>query len=132
MSTEPLFRKIDCVRLHVTDLEDALSFYRERLGHQLTWRTEGSAGLRMPETDAEIVLQTEREGEEIDLLVDSAYTASKRFEDSGGEIVVPPFDIAMGRCSVVRDPWGNELVLLDASKGRLTTDADGNVIGVEK
>ncbi len=86
----------------------------------------------MPETDAEIVLQTDREGEEIDLLVDSADAASQRFEASGGEIVVPPFDIAIGRCAVVRDPWGNELVLLDASKGRLATDADGNVICIEK
>jgi len=132
MSSKPLFRKIDCVRLHVTDLEAALTFYRDRLGHELIWRTEGSAGLRMPETDAEIVLQTDREGEEIDFLVDSADAASQRFEASGGEIVVPPFDIAIGRCAVVRDPWGNELVLLDASKGCLVTDADGNVIGVEK
>ena len=132
MSSKPLFRKIDCVRLHVTDLEAALTFYRDRLGHELIWRTEGSAGLRMPETDAEIVLQTDREGEEIDFLVDSADAASQRFEASGGEIVVPPFDIAIGRCAVVRDSWGNELVLLDASKGRLATDADRDVIGVEK
>jgi len=30
---------------------------------------------------------------------------------------------------VLEDPWGNPLVLLDASKGLLKTDADGNVIG---
>jgi hypothetical protein len=32
----------------------------------------------------------------------------------------------------VKDPWGNELVLLDSSKGRLVTDEGGNVVGVEK
>ena len=32
---------------------------------------------------------------------------------------------------MVRDPWGNEFVLLDASKGQLATDADKNVVGVE-
>ncbi len=26
-------------------------------------------------------------------------------------------------------PWGNQLVLLDVSKGLLATDAEGNVIG---
>jgi hypothetical protein len=32
---------------------------------------------------------------------------------------------------VIRDPWGNELVLLDTTKGLLVTDAEGNVIGNE-
>jgi hypothetical protein len=31
----------------------------------------------------------------------------------------------------VRDPWGNRLVVLDMSKGRLATDEDGNVVGTE-
>jgi lactoylglutathione lyase len=31
----------------------------------------------------------------------------------------------------VRDPFGNLLVILDNSKGRLATDADGRVIGVK-
>ena len=48
---------------------------------------------------------------------------------AGGSIVVPPFDIQIGRCVVVRDPWGTVLVLLDMSKGTLLTDGDGNVIG---
>jgi hypothetical protein len=30
---------------------------------------------------------------------------------------------------VVSDPWGTALVLLDASKGLLVTDADKRVIG---
>jgi len=48
---------------------------------------------------------------------------------AGGEIIVPPFDIQIGRCVVVRDPRGNELVLLNSSKGFLKTDSEGNVIG---
>ncbi len=43
----------------------------------------------------------------------------------------PPFDIAIGRCARVRDPFGNELVMLDQSEGRLITDADGRLVGVE-
>jgi len=127
--SEPLVRKVDCVRVYVPDLDAGLAFYRDQLGHQLIWRTERAAGLRLPESDAELVLQTEREGLEIDLLVESADAAAARIRAAGGAIVVPPFDIQIGRCVVVRDPWGTELVLLDISKGLLATDADGNVIG---
>jgi hypothetical protein len=34
--------------------------------------------------------------------------------------------------AVVRDPFGNLLVLLDLSKGTYTTDADGMVTGVRR
>lgn len=129
MTPLPLFQKIDCVLLHVPDLDEALAFYRDRLGHQLVWRSDRAVGLRMPETDAEIVLHTERPEQEIDLKVESADAAAARFVEAGGKIIVPPFDIQIGRCVVVADPWGNSLVLLDTSKGLLLTDEDGNIIG---
>ena len=128
----PLFRKVDCVRLPVADLEAGLAFYRDTLGHELNWRTATAAGLRMPDSDAEIVIHTEGQPPEVDLLVDSVEEAAKRFVDAGGRIVAGPFDIAIGRCAVVTDPWGNALVMLDMSKGRLTTDAEGNVTGTER
>jgi lactoylglutathione lyase len=128
---QPLIRKVDCVRLSVPDLDAGLAFYRDRLGHELVWRTEDAVGLRLPDTDAEIVLHAEQGEPEIDLLVDSADGAAARFEAAGGRIVVPPFDTQIGRAVVVQDPWGNQFVLLDASKGLLVTDAEGNVIGNE-
>jgi len=124
-----LIRKVDCVRLYVPDLEAGLSFYHERLGHELIWRTETAAGLRLPESEAELVLQTEAQRHEVDLLVDSADEAANLIEQAGGKVIVPPFDIQIGRCVVLEDPWGNPLVLLDTGKGLLKTDADGNVIG---
>ena len=126
---EPLIRKVDCLRLSVPDLDAGLAFYRDRLGHQLIWRSESQVGLRLPDTDAEIVLHVEPQEPEIDLKVLSADGAAARFEDAGGKVVVPPFDIQIGRCVVVQDPWGNQIVLLDSSKGLLATDADGYVIG---
>jgi lactoylglutathione lyase len=83
----------------------------------------------MPETDTELVLQKENRTQEIDFNVASADAAATRFREAGGKIVVPPFDIQIGRCVVVQDPWGNPLVLLDLSKGLLATDEEGNVIG---
>jgi predicted enzyme related to lactoylglutathione lyase len=125
----PLLRKVDCVRLYVPDLEAGLAFYRGKLGHELIWRAETAAGLRLPESEAEIVIQTEDQRQEVDLLVDSADQAAAFIEQSGGKVIVAPFDIQIGRCAVVEDPWGNPLVLLDTSKGLLKTDAKGNVIG---
>ena len=124
-----LLRKVDCIRFYVPDLEAGLAFYRDGLGHELIWRTETAAGLRLPESDAELVLQTEDQRQEVDFLVDSADKAAKLVEQAGGKVTVPPFDIQIGRCVVLEDPWGNPLVLLDMSKGLLKTDADGNVIG---
>lgn len=127
----PLFHKLDCLRIPVPDLASGLALYRDTLGHELIWQTGTAAGLRMPETDAELVLHTEGGELEVNLLVASAEAAAARFTEAGGTILVPPFDIQIGRCVVVEDPWGNRLVLLDSSKGLLVTDADGNVIGCE-
>ena len=125
---KPFIRKVDCLRLYVPDLEAGLAFYRDRLGHALIWRSATAAGLRLPETDAELVIQTEEQRQEIDLLVDSADEATASIEQAGGKVIVPPFDIQIGRCAVVEDPWGNSLVLLDISKGLLATDSEGNII----
>ena len=127
--TEPLFRKIDCLQVPVPDLEGGLAFYRDQLGHALIWRTATAAGLRLPESNAEIVLQTERPHLETNLTVTSADAAAVAIEAAGGRVVVPPFDIQIGRCTVVEDPWGNRLVLLDTTRGLLVTDERGNVVG---
>ena len=131
-NSEPLIRKVDCLRLHVSDLEAGLAFYRDQLGHSLVWRTERAAGLRLPETDAEIVLQTDDQRQETDLKVADAGAAVRRFQEAGGRIVAGPFDIQIGKAAVVQDPWGNQFVLLDASKGLLVTDAEGRIVGRKK
>jgi lactoylglutathione lyase len=125
----PLIQKIDCVRLYVPSLDEGLAFYRDRLGHELIWRTREAAGLRLPGSEAELVLHTGPQPPEVDFAVPSADAAAARFVEAGGKIIVPPFDIQIGRCAVVQDPWGNRYVLLDFSKGMLITDSEGNVIG---
>ena len=101
------------------------------MGHEIIRKTESAVGLRLSGSEAEIVIQNERDYQEIDLSVESANAAARRIEDAGGKIIVPPFDIQIGRAVVVEDPWGNRMVLLDSSKGHLVTDADGIVTGVE-
>jgi lactoylglutathione lyase len=115
----PLFRKVDCVRLPVTDLEEAIAYYG-RLGHEVKWRRATQAGLRLPDTDAELVVHTEERELEIDFLVEDADLAGERFAQVGGRVVYGPFDIEVGRCVVVEDPWSNRVVLLDLRRGPLS------------
>jgi catechol 2,3-dioxygenase-like lactoylglutathione lyase family enzyme len=125
----PLFRKLDNHMLRVADLDAAISFYRDRLGHRVLWRTDEAVGFALPDTDAELVAHLNI-GPETDILVEDVDEAFALFLSAGGEASQGPFDIAIGRCARVRDPFGNELVLLDQSKGKLTTDAARRVIGV--
>jgi catechol 2,3-dioxygenase-like lactoylglutathione lyase family enzyme len=125
----PLFRKLDNLMLRVSDLDAAIAFYRDRLGHPLLWRDDEAAGLALPETDAELVVHR-RLGPEVDLLVENVDGAFEAFLAAGGQAVRAPFDIPIGRCARVRDPFGNVLVILDQSKGRLLTDMDGRVVGI--
>ena len=124
-----LFRKVDCHSVPVADLDAALAFYRDGLGHELIWRDETAVGLRLPDSEAELVLHTEARPIETDLLVASVPAAVSRFVEAGGKVVAGPFEIRIGLCAVIEDPWQNRLVILDASKGPLRTDAEGNVIG---
>ena len=131
-STSPLFRKVDSLQLPVPDLDAGLAFYRDALGHRLLWRTEDAAELGMPDSDTEIVLQTERPQPEVDLLVESAELAAGRVVAAGGVQLAGPREIPVGRVVAVADPFGNSLVLLDLSKGRYRTDASGGVTGVDR
>jgi predicted enzyme related to lactoylglutathione lyase len=125
----PLFRKVDCISLPVDDLDEALRFYQQALGHELIWRDDRAAGLRLPDSTAELVLHTDARPIETDLAVASVPEAIDRFKRAGGSVVVEPFEIRIGLCAVVRDPWQNQLVVLDDSKGLLEVDEERRVVG---
>ncbi len=131
MTSEPLLRCVDAVTIPVPDLDDGLRFYSEALGHVLLWRNDevGQAGLRLPDSDTEIVL-TEHQPYEPAWRVPSAQAAAELIEQAGGQVVEGPVDIPVGTLVVVRDPFGNRLTLLDLGKGTYVTDATGRVTGV--
>ena len=126
-----LFRKVDCIRIPVPNIEKGLQFYRDLLGHKIIWRTESAVGLKIPESEAELVIHTEPDEPETDIKVNSVESAATRFIQAGGSILRNPFDIPIGKCVVVMDPWGNKFVLLDTSKGTFKTDLNGYVIGLK-
>ncbi len=124
-------RAVDSVQLPVPDLDEALAFYRDRLGHELVWRTDTAAAVRLPRTTTELVLQVGRPDPEVDFLVDSVDRAVDAFRAAGGTLVVEPFDIPVGRVARVADPFGNVVTLVDLTAGRYVTDARGEVVGVD-
>ncbi len=126
--TLPLFRRIDCLSIPVPDLDAALTFYSANLGHELIWRSSKAAGVKLPGSNTELVLHTDKRPMETDLAVDSVPDAIARFTSAGGKVLRGPFEIQIGRCAIVADPWDNVLVILDASKGTLRVDESRRVI----
>jgi catechol 2,3-dioxygenase-like lactoylglutathione lyase family enzyme len=63
MGDAPVLRMVDAITVPVPDLDQGLEFYRDRLGHEMLWRNDelGQAGLRLPESNTELVLSTSLE-----------------------------------------------------------------------
>jgi lactoylglutathione lyase len=114
-----MLRKIDCVMLRVDDLDAAADYYARVFGLSPLWRDEVSVGMAMAETDAEIVLHTMDLPPDrgVHYLVDDVPVAVASCIEQGCTVREPPFDIAIGRCAVLEDPFGNTLSILDMSKG---------------
>lgn len=127
-----LFQNVDCIELYVPDLDEGIKYYCDSLGLKLLWRADTSVGLGMENDITEIVLQTNRKKMNVDFKVESVDASIDRIIKSGGKIIYGPFDIPIGKCAVIQDKWENGYVILDMSKGRYVTDAQGNVTGVKK
>jgi lactoylglutathione lyase len=124
----PIFTRIDCISLPVPSIDEGISFYGKALGHEVLWRHDTAVGLKLPESNAELVLHTENRPHEVDWKVDSVPDAVKRFVEAGGELIAGPFEIRIGLCAVLRDPWKNPIVVLDTSKGLLKINDEKKVV----
>jgi predicted enzyme related to lactoylglutathione lyase len=128
--TRGLLRRVDCVQIPVPELDVGLAFYRDRLGHELIWRSDTAAGLRLADSDTELVLQIQRPQPEVDFLVDSVDRAASQFISAGGTVLVESFDIPVGRVAVVADPFGNPLTILELTRAATSPTPTANVTGI--
>ena len=122
-----MLRKIDCVMIQVEDLEVASEYYSDVFGLRRLWQDETSVGLGFPETDAEVVLHCNLEiPSRVDVyyLVDDVVCSVRVLRQNGCTVLAEPFDIPIGKCAVVRDPFGTTLSMLDMSKGPRQALAD--------
>lgn len=110
-------RKIDCVLVRVDALDAGVDFYTRACGLRVLWRDASSVGLGMPETDAEVVLHTSTDVPDgaVHYLVDDVRAAVAAWD---GAVRVAPFEIAVGWCAVLADPFDNAVAILDLTKGR--------------
>jgi lactoylglutathione lyase len=116
-----MLRKIDCIMIRVADVEAAAAYYAKVFGLLLQWRADGSVGLEFPATDAEIVLHSDPSipsAAEVYYLVDDVVAAVAHYAAHGCQALVAPFDISIGKCAVIGDPFGTRLCILDITKGR--------------
>ena len=121
-----MLRKIDCVMIRVNDVEAAANYYTDVFGLHPLWSSEDSIGLVFPETDAEIVLHRNPDipsSVEVHYLVDDVVTAVATYLAQGCHLLVEPFDIAIGKCAVIADPFGTRLCILDMTRGPLTPNS---------
>ena len=128
-----MLRKIDCIMIRVGDVEAAAAYYARVFGLRPRWSADGAVGLGLPETDAEVVLHHDQaipSSAEVYYLVDDVVAAVAHVAAQGCQILVPPFDITIGKCAVISDPFGTRLCILDMTKGErllnlaeATTDA---------
>jgi predicted enzyme related to lactoylglutathione lyase len=122
-----MLRKIDCVMIRVEDLEAAALYYSDVFGLRRIWQDETSIGLGFPETDAEIVLHRNPEvpsSVDVHYLVDDVVCSVQVLRENGCTVLSEPFDVPIGKCAVVRDPFGTTLSILDMSKGPRQSLAD--------
>ncbi len=115
-----MLRKIDCVMIRVEEPDAAAVYYSDVFGLRRLWQDETSVGLGFPETDAEVVLHRSSEipsRVEVHYLVDDVVCSVRVLRQNGCTVLAEPFDIPIGKCAVVRDPFGTTLCILDMGKG---------------
>jgi predicted enzyme related to lactoylglutathione lyase len=115
-----MLRKIDCVMIRVDDVDAAAAFCTTVFGMRQIWRDNTAVGLAFPETDAEVVLHSDQgipSKVEVHYLVDDVVSAVQIFEQHGCRVREAPFDIPIGKCAVIEDPFGTTLCILDMTKG---------------
>jgi len=112
-----MLRRIDRIILRVPALPGAVHYYRDILGMKLLRQDKQAASFLMSDGETEIVLRTDpdQQGEEIFYLVDDVRDLHARREQLQLKFVHSPRQAGRGYRAVVKDPFGNVLVLLDRS-----------------
>jgi predicted enzyme related to lactoylglutathione lyase len=123
----PVLKKINAVLIKVPSIQEGLDFYREQLGLQTFWKKKDIASVHLG--DGQLVMSTTLDPE-TNILVESVEHAASVFVKAGGKVVSPPEDIDVGKLTIVEDAFGNQLTLVDFSKGFYIMDEAKNVTGL--
>src|SRR5580704_1719726 len=113
-----MFRRIDRIILPVQALPGAVHYYRDVLGMKLVREDKQLAVFLMLDGKTELVLSAGSDlgGEEICYLVDDVRDLYERREELQLKFVQSPRDTAQGVSAVIRDPFGNVMMILDRAE----------------
>lgn len=119
-----MLKKIDCVMVRVKDVAEAMNFYSDVFGLKPVWRDEqtGQTGLLFQDSDTELVLHNDADipgPVEVYYLVDNVSAAVQKYVEQGCTVLTEPFDIRIGKCAVIQDPFGVRLCILDMTRGAI-------------
>jgi predicted enzyme related to lactoylglutathione lyase len=118
--------------IRVDDVEAAATYYAEVFGLHPQWSGDDSIGLVFPETNAEIVLHHNPDipsSVEVYYLVDDVVAVVADYAAKGCQVLVEPFDITIGKCAVIQDPFGTRLCILDMTRGPRPLNLAGSTTG---
>ena len=74
-------KKVDCLHFYVDSLENWINFYKEKMWLELIWKWKNDAGFKLWESEAELVIQTKRKWQEVDLTVDNVIESVNEFKE---------------------------------------------------
>ena len=122
--------RIDRLILRVPNLQSATRFYTQTFGLKLLKQDNRVASLRFAEDEAELILHTDPDlpAEAIYYRVNDVRDLYARREALKLQFLHPPTAVARGYRAVIKDPFGNVLMIVDRStqgSGETTVVEDG-------
>src|ERR1700749_1029366 len=124
-----MLRKVDCVMIRVDRLAVAAAYYRDGFRLRPKRHDDVSIGLKLAESDTEIVLHSDPNipsSIEVYYLVRDVIDEVKSYPEKGCELIVAPFYIRIGKCAVIKDPFGARLCILAMTKGCRASNLAGD------
>jgi predicted enzyme related to lactoylglutathione lyase len=109
--------KLTFIYAPVTDLAEALTFYRDTLGWSEAWREgDSTVAFQLPDSAVQVMVDVDADQPPGPMyLVDNvaAFLAGK----PSLKVTMPPYEIPDGVVAAVQDPAGNTLYVFDQARG---------------
>lgn len=126
-----MLQRIDRMLRRVSHLPSAVRYYTQTMGLTLVHQSPRIATLRFPTDQSELVLHDDPSlpDEAIYFLVDNVRDLHARRQELGLVFTGPPTQTARGYWAVIKDPFGNTLLIIDRSHGNSATTEDTRSAG---
>jgi predicted enzyme related to lactoylglutathione lyase len=120
---ETMLEGLNFIILNASDIEQAKTFYTEKLGFQIENASPGFVQFKQADPGATFALQkvdssSPYDGVELWWQVSDADAVYSQLLERGVTVVSPPTDEPFGRAMSIQDPGGNKLNIYQLPAGR--------------